>query len=80
MGYVLRESLDHFIIAPSIRDSGPQKHKISPVGDFMLLCLGRESNPHALRREILSLLCIPFHHPGDEVTINHFCEEGNQEY
>ena len=27
-------------------------------------CPGRESNPYALRHKILSLVCLPFHHPG----------------
>ena len=26
-------------------------------------CSGRESNPHALRRQYLKLVCLPFHHP-----------------
>ena len=29
------------------------------------MCPGPDSNRHVLRREILSLLCIPFHHLGD---------------
>ena|SRR3989344_1402053 len=33
------------------------------INIFPTWCSGTESNRHALRREILSLLCLPFHHP-----------------
>ena len=32
-------------------------------------CLERDSNSQSLRRQILSLLCIPFHHQGNKTLI-----------
>ena len=38
------------------------------------LCLGRDLNPHAFRREILSLLCIPISPPRQYCHYNVFLE------
>ena len=44
------------VMTPARRDSARNLRKRK-------WCPGRESNPYALRHKILSLVCLPFHHP-----------------
>lgn len=41
----------------------PDSVRLDQVLSSLDGCSGRESNPHALRRQYLKLVCLPFHHP-----------------
>ena len=43
-------------------------------------CERRDSNPYAFRRQILSLLCIPFHHSRINLVLPPRIEQGSSDF
>jgi hypothetical protein len=56
-----------------------QLHYIPLLPHSVGLCLRRESNSHALRRQLLRLVCLPFHHEG-AVLLTELCFRAPSEF